>query len=298
MVHGQLSGAQRGHARIWYRSLLGRTIGSQACSPLFSRYVQHPEFCLHADAATGGGFSLDGSPDHLDFWGGDVMAHVNKERPDSVAFLFLAYTLVPYATYPTQICEAIEALSYILEQLGKAPSNVSLGGDSAGGNLCIAVLSHLLHPSPDLPSLKTSGPLKLMLLLGPWTSFRMDFPSCESNSDRDITTTRAEIMWSSTYLAESASTPYAEPHSAEPGWWRGAENRVEHIICTAGSDEILVDSITQWVEKYTSVTPKGHLRYVVGHREIHTAPIMRLLFKDSPPTQQGEAIKAFLLARL
>lgn len=247
---------------------------------------------------SGGGFSLDSSSEHLTFWGKDVMSHVNKQSPETLSFLFLAYTLVPFETYPKQIQEAVEALKYLTEDLKRAPTTISLGGDSAGGNICLAVLSHLLHPHPHLPPLTLNQPLKTVLLMAPWVSFRTDFPSATSNADRDIVSTQNSEMWSSTYMAGEPSTPYAEPFSADPDWWKGAEKVVHYVICTAGSDELLLDQITQWVDKYKSVTPASHLEYVIGHRECHIAPIVELTLGDSTPTQQGEAFKAFLLAKL
>lgn len=226
------------------------------------------------------------------------MNHVNNQNPESLSFLFLGYTLVPFGTYPTQIQESVEALKYLTEDLKRSPNTVSLGGDSAGGNLCLAVLSHLLHPHPDLPPLTLQQPLKTVLLMAPWASFRTDFPSAKSNADRDIISTQNSDAWSSTYMAGKSSTPYAEPLSADSDWWKGAEQVVDHIICTVGSYELLLDQVTQWVDKYKSVTPANHMEYVVGHRECHIAPIVELTLGDSAPTQQGEAFKSFLSARL
>jgi acetyl esterase/lipase len=226
------------------------------------------------------------------------MASVNAKSPNAISFLFLAYTLVPYATYPSQLRESVETLSYLLTDLKRRPETLSLGGDSSGGNTCLAVLSHILHPHPDLEPLPIAGPLKTMLLLSPWTSFRVDFPSCTTNADRDVTVAKAEQMWGSTYLGGAPSTPYAEPFDADPTWWKGSEKVVDHVICTAGTDEIALDAVTLWVDRYRSATPQGHLEYVLGHREAHIAPVIRLLYKDAAPSQQGEAIKAFLLDRL
>lgn len=253
---------------------------------------------LRVLTSLGGGFSIDSGSEHFTFWGTHVRDHVNSQSPDTLSFLLLAYTLVPFGTYPTQVVEAVGALKYLTEELKRSPSTISLGGDSAGGNLCLSVLSHLLHPNPELPPLILNGSLKTMLLLAPWTSFRTDFPSGKSNGDRDIITTQNGDTWASDYMRGVPSTPYAEALSAEPDWWKGAEHVVDHIICTAGSDEVLIDPITQWVNKYKSVTPEDHLEYVVGHREVHIAPIIELTLGDTTPTLQGEAIKAFLRTKL
>lgn len=114
----------------------------------------------------GGGFALDGDLGHLNFWGNDVYPDL-KTANKSVAFLFLEYTLVPYGTYPTQFRQAVEAIKYVIKDLRRSPSEILLGGDSAGGNLCLAVLSHLLSPSPDVPELEIDQPLKGLILVAP-----------------------------------------------------------------------------------------------------------------------------------
>ncbi|ETN37761.1 uncharacterized protein HMPREF1541_07384 [Cyphellophora europaea CBS 101466] len=246
----------------------------------------------------GGGFSLDGGAEHLNYWGQDIGKHLNDKTPNAVSFLFLAYTLVPYATYPTQIREAVEALEYLTGNLKRSPSTISLAGDSAGGNMCLAVLSHLLHPHPDLPLLKLDSPLKSLILVAPWTSFRTDFPSAKTNAHRDIVSVEISRRWSTAYLAGAASTPYAEALDVDGDWWKGADTRVDQILCVVGSDELLLDPITQWVAKYRTATSEGHLEFVVGYREIHIAPLIEPFLADAVPTQQGEAIKSFLEARL
>jgi acetyl esterase/lipase len=77
---------------------------------------------------------LDGGPEHLNWWGGQVQPEL-KDAQKSTAFLFLEYTLVPYATYPAQFEEAVEALDYVLNELKRSPSDIVLAGDSAGGNM-------------------------------------------------------------------------------------------------------------------------------------------------------------------
>jgi alpha/beta hydrolase fold len=196
---------------------------------------------------TGGGFSMDGGPEHLDWWAGQVQPEL-KEADKSVAFLFLEYTLVPHGTYPVQVKEAVEALDYVLNDLKRSPADVVLAGDSAGGNMCLATLSHIMHPAPDIPKLDIHGKLKGLILVAPWVSFRLDFESAKANVYKDIITETVGNKWSSDYMAGKAITPYANALTAEAAWWK--DSKVEHILCVAGADELLCDPITEWVEKY------------------------------------------------
>lgn len=166
----------------------------------------------------------------------------------SVAWLFVAYSLTPQQTYPTQMCEAIEALNYVLEELHRPPSEIIIGGDSAGGSITLAILSHLSHPCTDFPSVKVSGKLKAAVVMAPWVSFRFDLPSYKSNEFKDsIPKIRLE-EWASLYQNGKPSNNYIEPAEAPPSWWKEAQ--VEQMLCTVGGDEILLDPISEWLEKY------------------------------------------------
>lgn len=196
----------------------------------------------------GGGFSLAGEDTHLKFWN---TVHTDLESSNvPIATLFLEYTLVPHATYPTQIREAVEAVNYVLSDLKRPASDIILAGDSAGGNMALAVLSHIGHPSPDLPpvNLSATDKLKALVLIAPWTSFRQDFPSAERNKYKDIVSSFAGSTWSKDYMGGKETSPYAEALTAPDGWWTDA--KVEQLLAVAGADELLVDPINEWFAKY------------------------------------------------
>jgi acetyl esterase/lipase len=196
---------------------------------------------------SGGGFSLDGSPDHLNWWAGQVQTEL-KDANKSSAFLFVEYTLVPHGTYPVQFKEGVESLDYVINDLKHSPSDVILAGDSAGGNMCLAVLSHIMHPSPDVPTLNLKGKLKGLVLVAPWVSFSTNFASTKKNAHKDIINGSVGEKWSADYMAGKEVTPYANALVAESDWWKNPA--VEHILCVAGADEMLLDAITEWVDKY------------------------------------------------
>ncbi|EXJ95141.1 hypothetical protein A1O1_00260 [Capronia coronata CBS 617.96] len=243
----------------------------------------------------GGGFSLDGDDTHLKFWH-SVQTDLNDSNIP-VAFLFLEYTLVPHATYPTQIIEAIEAVEYVLTGLKRPASDIILAGDSAGGNMCLAVLSQIMHPSSQIPELKLAegDKLKALVLVAPWVSFRTDWPSVKLNGYKDLLDDYAGQKWSQDYLAGKETSPYAEAVLAPADWWK--DPKVEQLIAIAGADEVLIDPINAWVEKYKSVNPDT-ITYVVGTHETHIEPIIQLRFGNAPETETGKAIKAWMKAKL
>lgn len=126
----------------------------------------------------------------------------------------VTYTLMPHATYPTQICQAVEALRYVIKDLGRSPREVILVGNSAGANLCLALLSHLSHSFPDAPELEVMQPLKAAVLLSPWLSFRHDWPSVTYNAHEDIDSVEVTTRWSQEYLKGRSSNYYVEAFKA------------------------------------------------------------------------------------
>lgn len=223
--------------------------------------------------------------------------------------------MVPSGTYPKQFQQAVEVLAYVIDDLKRSPSDIVLGGDSAGGNLCLAVLSTLLHPSPDVPKLRIDQPLKALILVAPWVRFTLNTPSEKYNAKKDIITVPTGTMWAKEYLAGKDGGPYAQPLNADSSWWTDAKTKVGSILCVAGADEILIDVINEWVEKYKvcahgferptadisgskSVNEFDSIEYVVGKNEVHIAPIIEPMLGDSNPTLQGEAIKTWMKARL
>ena len=196
--------------------------------------------------SAGGGFSMDGGDGHLKFWSTVQEELAASNKP--ISFLFVAYSLAPFDTYPTQVEEGIEALNYVLNDLGRSPSDVLLAGDSAGGNLCLAILSHMMHPIPELPTVLTSQPLKALVLVAPWLSFQSTWPSMRKNAHKDLMTAEGSVRMGNDYLGGAPSSSYAEAVDAPASWWQDA--RVDQLLCVAGGDEILIDSIDAWVEKY------------------------------------------------
>ena len=204
--------------------------------------------CCVIDVAIGGGFALDGDDTHIKFW--NTVKTDLKESNIDVALFFLEYTLAPHATYPTQICEAVEAINYVMTELKRPASDIIVSGDSAGGNLALGVLSQIMHPSSDFPEIKlTDGEkLKALVLLAPWVSFRTDWPSEKRNRYKDLVSAYAGNKWSTDYMAGKETGAYSEAILAPADWWK--DSKVEQLLAVCGEDELLVDPIKEWIGKY------------------------------------------------
>ncbi|KAF9886333.1 hypothetical protein FE257_011592 [Aspergillus nanangensis] len=242
----------------------------------------------------GGGFALGGSDGHFTFYS-DLITQLNANGHD-VALFFLSYTLTPHAAYPTQLRQSVEALRYILTSTQRSPSDVIVGGDSAGGNLALAVLLHLTHPHPEIDAIAGSSemaPLAGVVAFAPWVNFATDGASMQTNRYKDVIPPEALEMWSRAYLAKKPSDAWSEPNRAPVEWWKGA--KTEHVLILAGGDEILFSAIDDFAKKFQAVVP--NTMYVVGYDETHVAPVYsgQILGKE---TQQGRELRRWLGPRL
>ena len=195
----------------------------------------------------GGGYNLPIDPGHFPF-----LFSVHQANP-SVSVLVLGYTLAPHRTYPAQLREAVLLLSHLRSDLQLPASAISIGGDSAGANLALGVLSHLLHPHSEIPALDLGGQkLASCILVAPWATFDSEgWPSVQYNAHKDIVDVTMSDRWSASFLGAAKRDAYNEPLSlaADDPWWQGLDGMVRDICVICGADEVLVDSIRELVKR-------------------------------------------------
>ncbi len=93
--------------------------------------------------------------------GGDLETHdiFCRELAHGSGYAVVAvdYRLAPEHKFPAAFEDSLSACSYLLEhglELGLDPTRVAIGGDSAGGNLCAAVVQTLLDRAGPQPILQ------------------------------------------------------------------------------------------------------------------------------------------------
>ncbi|KAL4986387.1 Alpha/Beta hydrolase protein [Aspergillus falconensis] len=220
----------------------------------------------------GGGFVLPAVTGHFSFLG-NLLEELNNNGHD-VAIFFLSYTLSPPAAYPTQLRQSVKALQYILteDQGGRDPSNVLIGGDSAGGNLALSVLLHLTHPHPEIDPLPLKDGAELAGVFGfaPWVSFDLSGESVTKNQYKDVVPSQGLRVWSREYLRKRLEgDPWSEPAKAPTEWWVGA--KAKRVLILVGGDEILLSAVEEFVNRFKTVVPQT--TYVVGYEDTHVSPV-------------------------
>lgn len=97
-------------------------------------------------------------------------------RPLAARTLLVDYRLAPEHPYPAGIEDCHAAYRWLLAQ-GHDPQNIVLGGDSAGGNLVLAVLHRIKAAGEPMPV--------CAVLLSPVVDFTMSGRSIIANARRD-----------------------------------------------------------------------------------------------------------------
>lgn len=219
----------------------------------------------------GGGFVIPGMEPHVDM----VMRFVQWSN-NKLAVFCVAYTLAPGKNYPTQINQAVEGLRYVLSLPNRSPSKTLLGGDSAGGNLVIAVLSHISgHPHPSVKPLEVSEKLFGGITIAPWVSSDdTKFASMRQFQDRDIIGPTHLHYWIGCYKGDKSvkDDEYITPEIANSSWWTDA--KISSLLVTAGEHEALRDQIVSWTEKFQQGAPGVQVKFVIGQKETHDSPLL------------------------
>ena len=158
----------------------------------------------------------------------------------------MQYELAPHSKYPSQISLCIEVLQYTPQTLQKNPSKITLAGDSAGGTLVMSVISHILHPRPNIKYVTLSAPLKAAAIFSPWVNIRMDGTSVMKNHRQDPVTVEVMKGWAQKYLGKAPLDFYSQPCIAPSEWWRGMP--AEQLLITDAAREMLADDLVTFLE--------------------------------------------------
>ena len=164
---------------------------------------------------------------------GHIAKHARKQA------LAVDYRLAPEYPYPAALEDCLAAYHYLLNR-GIRPDQVIMAGDSAGGNLVITSMLALQAAGEPLPA---AG-----VCISPATDLTADGVSYNVNANKDAILSSgmysrfANILQDSLIGSHDPHDPllspiYADLHGLPP------------FLVQAGEDEILLNSITAFVNK-------------------------------------------------
>ncbi len=142
----------------------------------------------------------------------------------------LDYRLAPEHKFPAAVDDAIAATRWIADnakKLGIDPEQLSVGGDSAGGNLSAVVALHARdHGGPLLAG---------QVLIYPATDFSMRHPS-HSEPETSVLLTHSVIRWFRDHYLSGAQD--AEDWRASPARAETLASLPPAFVITAGADPL------------------------------------------------------------
>ncbi|KAL7938355.1 alpha/beta hydrolase fold domain-containing protein [Trichoderma chlorosporum] len=200
----------------------------------------------------GGGYVMPAQAGHFEsMWNTFVLSGVESDT--EVAVAFLQYSLSPDAKAPVQLCQAASALSEILKA-GFSAKDIVVGGDSAGGNLTMQILHHIIDPHPEACRIALDEPLSAAVLVSPWLTSDVSGSSFQEHGSNDMVS--VSIM---RFLGASASDDggqkssddvgsWAEPLECKGAWMSKLDSVVKQIHITVGGREALADQSEVFVK--------------------------------------------------
>ncbi|KAL7754251.1 hypothetical protein RI367_000232 [Sorochytrium milnesiophthora] len=183
------------------------------------------------------------------------------------------YRLAPEYVFPAALHDAVSAYVYLTEHEHIDPSKIVLGGDSAGGNLSMALLLYLRDHDYPMPA----G----AMLMSPWVDLSHDLPSLHENapydyirpwtSDNAINPSRL-FLGDDNYLDDGARLPLVSPVYDDC-------HKLPPVLFSAGTDEILMDENILLAIKLARAGSK--VRFELYEHQIHAFPLVSM---NSPDT--------------
>lgn len=143
----------------------------------------------------GGGYFM-GSPDSHKKMAGKIARASGLSRA-----VLPRYRLAPENTYPAALEDALHAYQSLLA-CGVPSQTITLGGDSAGGGLALALLGRIC--ALDLPR------PACLFALSPWTDLTATAPSLNTNA-------KTEVMLPSERMAKTAQAYLGDTSPNHPG---------------------------------------------------------------------------------
>lgn len=199
------------------------------------------------------------------------------------SLVLLEYTLAPQCAYPGQLAQAIASLQFLLQH--HPPSDIIIGGESAGGNMALAVLAHIQQPKPGIaplvldPSSSSASSSSVgnnfrgLFVISPRAGNGADGESFRYNARRDYMNkdSLAEI----TKHWKPAADVWAAPASAPKGFWDGL--RVDRMLLAVGGDEVYCSDVCHLAQVMGAVDVGVNRCNLVEERGRKDEPTLQLV---------------------
>ncbi|OTB06869.1 hypothetical protein M426DRAFT_318584 [Hypoxylon sp. CI-4A] len=243
-----------------------------------------PDICVFY--AHGGGFSMGSAYFYLEFlltW----LSLLNDSGYSNPAIFALDYTLVPDASFPTQLEEAIAAYEHVLSTV-QDPDRICVSGDSAGATIVLSLLLHLANMDRHREKMDMLGSWRLAkpgtaVLISPWVTL---VSTKHQNTTSDYLDAGNLHQYARQYAggSVSANDPLLSPGNCrDVSWWKSAAPS-KGMFMAYGAEEVFAPEITDLIRFFEKNEIKIHSREEKGG--IHAWPVACLFLSSSLSDRQ------------
>lgn len=156
--------------------------------------------------------------------------------------------------FPAALLDAIAAYNYLINEVGFTSENIIVEGDSAGGNLALALVRYLVENLQTSSGTVIPRPPAALMLLSPWVDLHPDMTDRESsmhtNAASDLVGAlippdgRAVVNFLGPHGTSAAWTnPYISPASTHPSMPPVSFAGFPRTFILNGGAEVLRDQI-------------------------------------------------------
>lgn len=246
--------------------------------------MTRPDICIFY--SHGGGFSMGSTYFYLEFlltW----LSLLSDSGYQNPAIFALEYTLVPDASFPTQLEEAIAGYEHVLSTVGD-PNRICVSGDSAGAAIVLSSLLHLANISRHLEKMDGTGTWRLTkpgmaVLISPWVTL---VSGRHHNTASDYLDARNLHQYARQYAGEKVSVndPLLSPGNCRDiSWWKSAVPS-KGMFIVYGAEEVFAPEIADLVKFFEKNDIKVDSREEKGG--IHAWPVACLFLSNSLADRQ------------
>lgn len=153
----------------------------------------------------------------------------------------------PNDRFPAALQDAVSAYMYLIKQLGIPADRIVLGGDSAGGNIALALLRYIHNYGAELDI----PPPVVAVLWSPWTDVNAGEDSKTVRSVANYNTDYLDerfIVWGTNAITGGGKIPASDPYLS-PGLGHGFASPTPIWVQTGGL-ELLYNENKRFVETF------------------------------------------------
>jgi acetyl esterase/lipase len=197
--------------------------------------------------------------------------------------------LAPTHQFPTQLRQAVSALLHLFKS-GVSPDQIIIGGDSAGGNLALALAAHILHPHPEVERIELKVPLAGVLLISPGVSRDVSMRSKDS-----IHPLSYQRMYASMPLDTAPGAwPGRQALHAPEGWWADLRAVTPRVLITSGEHENMYTCISDFGRRLNAEAEGMQVETLSEAGAPHINPVADLSAMGDGPGKGAQRVAVWL----